>query len=299
MVKYLILDVDGTLTDGKIYMGPSGEAMKAFSVKDGYIFNYILKPIGIIPIVITARTSSIVQCRCEELGITEVYQGKKDKFNTLLESIGSNSLRDCAYFGDDILDFECMQSIKEAGGIIGCPSDAVEQVKLSSDYICDNRAGEGALREFVEWLVAPKLSNEEIQRRVQDAINYISNLECDNLESGKYSVNDNFYYMVQKYETKPVEECRLESHRKYIDIQWMVEGSEAMDIANTGALSVSEPYDNEKDIVYWNDPKYMMRTVLKKGAYIVLYPENAHRGCIKLEECNNVKKIVGKIRILD
>lgn len=47
MIKYLIMDVDGTLTDGKIYMGPNGEAMKAFSIKDGYVVNYILKPAGI------------------------------------------------------------------------------------------------------------------------------------------------------------------------------------------------------------------------------------------------------------
>ena len=52
MIKYLIMDVDGTLTDGKIYMGPNGEAMKAFSIKDGYVVNYILKPAGIKPVII-------------------------------------------------------------------------------------------------------------------------------------------------------------------------------------------------------------------------------------------------------
>ncbi len=61
MIKYLILDVDGTLTDGKIYMGSNGEAMKAFSIKDGYVSNFILKPVGIIPVIITARNSSIVR----------------------------------------------------------------------------------------------------------------------------------------------------------------------------------------------------------------------------------------------
>ena len=61
MIKYLVMDVDGTLTDGKIYMGPNGEAMKAFSVKDGYVINYILKPHEIRPVIITARTGSIVR----------------------------------------------------------------------------------------------------------------------------------------------------------------------------------------------------------------------------------------------
>lgn len=90
MIKYLIMDVDGTLTDGKIYMGPNGEAMKAFSIKDGYVVNYILKPAGIKPVIITARTSSIVQNRCKELGITEVYQGKTDKQRTLMDIVGDN-----------------------------------------------------------------------------------------------------------------------------------------------------------------------------------------------------------------
>ena len=79
MIKYLIMDVDGTLTDGKIYMGPNGEAMKAFSVKDGYAINFILKPAGIVPIIITARTSQIVKLRCDELGIEKVYQGNLNK----------------------------------------------------------------------------------------------------------------------------------------------------------------------------------------------------------------------------
>ena len=55
--------------------------MKAFSIKDGVVINYILKPLNIIPIIITARTSSIVQKRCDELGITEVYQGKLEQIN--------------------------------------------------------------------------------------------------------------------------------------------------------------------------------------------------------------------------
>lgn len=85
MIKYLIMDVDGTLTDGKIYMGPNGETMKSFSVKDGMVINCILKPMNIVPVIITARNSSIVQNRCDELGIKEVYQGKLNKLITLKE----------------------------------------------------------------------------------------------------------------------------------------------------------------------------------------------------------------------
>ena len=124
MIKYLIMDVDGTLTDGKIYMGPNGEAMKAFSIKDGYVVNYILKPAGIKPVIITARTSSIVQNRCKELGITEVYQGKTDKQRTLMDIVGDNNLSHCAYFGDDIIDINC-----------GCPVNKVLKANAGSKLL--------------------------------------------------------------------------------------------------------------------------------------------------------------------
>lgn len=74
MIKYLIMDVDGSLIDGKICMGHNGEAMKAFSIKDGYAINSILKPNDTVPVILTARKSAIVQNRCEELGIKEVHQ---------------------------------------------------------------------------------------------------------------------------------------------------------------------------------------------------------------------------------
>lgn len=157
-IKYLVMDVDGTLTDGKIYMGQDGEVMKAFSVKDGYAINHHLKDAEIVPIIITARESKIVEHRCKELGIAEVYQGKSNKYAALLEIVGEENLGRCACFGDDILDLRCMEPIKQAGGIVGCPADAMTEVIAFSDYICLNKAGEGALREFVEWMIKePKL----------------------------------------------------------------------------------------------------------------------------------------------
>ena len=135
------MDVDGTLTDGKIYMGPDGEAMKAFSIKDGYVINFILKPAEITPVILTARTSSIVRHRCEELGIDEIYQGRSDKLTALYEIIGKDGLGNCAYFGDDILDLKCMTPIKAAGCIAGCRADAVAEVKAIADYVCIIKAG--------------------------------------------------------------------------------------------------------------------------------------------------------------
>ena len=81
-IKMLVMDVDGTLTDGKIYIGPQGEVMKAFNIKDGYGIVQFIKS-GTIPVIITGRKSEIVQRRAEELGITELYQGVEDKLSQL------------------------------------------------------------------------------------------------------------------------------------------------------------------------------------------------------------------------
>lgn len=298
MIKYLILDVDGTLTDGKIYMGPNGEAMKAFSIKDGYVSNFILKPAGIIPVIITARNSSIVQRRCDELGITEVYQGKMDKLIALKEIVGEENIGACAYFGDDILDLKCMVPIQEAGGIIGCPCDAVKEIKAIADYVCVNKAGEGALREFAEWLIAPKVDDEEIARRVNEAVEYLMVLDVSKEDVGKkVVVNEKFFYSIQSYDTKPAEECKLESHRKYIDIQIMVVGEEIVEIVDVSKLFVKDDYDEEKDVMFWRVPKRMAKVTLRAGDCIVLYPENAHRGAVSIKETSHVLKIVGKVTL--
>lgn len=151
MIKYLVMDVDGTLTDGKIYMSPSGEAMKAFNIKDGCGIHDILIPSGIIPIIITGRISDIVLKRCKELSISEVHQGQSDKLRKLKEIIAD--LKSVAYIGDDINDLACMKAIKEAGGIVGCPADAVREVKEVVDFVAGHNGGEGAVRDFIEWII--------------------------------------------------------------------------------------------------------------------------------------------------
>lgn len=298
MIKYLVMDIDGSLTDGKIYMGPSGEVMKAFSIKDGMVPNFYLKPAGIIPVVITARESTIVENRCKEIGISEVYQGKLDKLSVLKEIVGSDGLGSCAYFGDDTLDLKCITPIRETGGIGGCPCDAVQEVKAACDYVCESKAGQGALREFTEWLLSPHDSADDLKHRVDQAIEYLKGLQISEEDYGKkVIVNDDFFYTVQCYTTKPEKDCGLESHKKYIDIQLILQGEEVMDICDTSRLSIKTEYDEEKDIMFWNIPSRMARTILKTGDYIVLYPENAHRGAVSLEGPEKVVKIVGKVFI--
>lgn len=152
-VKMLVMDVDGTLTDGRIYMGGSGEVMKAFDVKDGYGIVSLHKQ-GIIPVIITGRQSDIVGYRAKELGIAEIHQGINNKLEKLkeLEKKYACIPDEIAYIGDDLNDIDCIQYC----GVSGCPSDALEEVKNVAEYICENKGGKGAVREFAIYLLKNK-----------------------------------------------------------------------------------------------------------------------------------------------
>lgn len=150
-IKLLVMDVDGTLTDGKIYMGEDGEVAKAFNIKDGYGIANILPVYNIIPVIITGRKSLIVKKRADELGIEELYQGISDKL-TQLKIIADNyniSPEEIAYIGDDLNDLECI----EYSGVTASPSDAVTEIRARVDYVCQLNAGDGAVREFIDYIV--------------------------------------------------------------------------------------------------------------------------------------------------
>lgn len=149
-IKFLVMDVDGTLTDGKIYMSGRGELFKAFNIKDGYTI-YTLDKIGIVPVIITGRLSDIVARRAEELRIKECHQGISDKLAKLqdiMQRYGA-TLDEVAYIGDDYNDLECMRLC----GYSACPADAEDDIKQQVDYVCETKAGEGAVREFVKKII--------------------------------------------------------------------------------------------------------------------------------------------------
>ena len=154
-IKYLVMDVDGTLTDGKIYMGNDGEMLKAFHVKDGCGIHDLLIPTGIVPVIITGRKSKILENRCKELGIKKLYQEVEDKTLVLQQVLSetNSDFSNVAYIGDDINDFACMMQVREKNGVVGCPCDAVRSVKEVSNYICNAAGGNGAVREFIEWIL--------------------------------------------------------------------------------------------------------------------------------------------------
>lgn len=156
-IRMLAMDVDGTLTDGNIYIGNQGEVMKAFDVKDGYgIVN--LSKNDILPVIITGRKSQIVKKRAEELQIKELYQGVDNKLEKLKNIANTYriSSAEIAYIGDDCNDIECI----EYCGLSACPSDAIKQIKNHVDYICQEQGGHGAVREFCDYII--KYNSNEI-----------------------------------------------------------------------------------------------------------------------------------------
>ena len=150
-IKLFVMDVDGTMTDGRLYIGAVGEAMKAFDVKDGYAIYHMLPAKNIIPVIITGRSSQIVATRAKELKITELYQGVSDKLAVLSAVAAKYGVTpdEIAYIGDDLNDLDAMVYC----GYTACPADSVDEVLQAAKYVCKHNGGRGAVREFVTHLL--------------------------------------------------------------------------------------------------------------------------------------------------
>jgi len=150
-IKLFVMDVDGTLTDGMIYMGEGGELCKAFNIKDGYGIAHILPEYGIIPVIITGRTSRIVENRAKELRIEEFHQGALDKI-PVLEKVAEKygcTFEEIAYIGDDLNDLPCIEKC----GLTACPADSAKEITCAVDYVCEKIGGCGAVREFIDYII--------------------------------------------------------------------------------------------------------------------------------------------------
>lgn len=306
MIKFLVMDVDGTLTDGKIYMGVDGEAFKAFDIKDGYALHTLLKEHGIIPVIITARKSPMVEHRCKELGVTEIHQGVMNKLDCLkgiLEKYSSADqqydLSNVAYIGDDLLDLQCMRPITEAGGIAGCPSNAVKEVIAVCGFIASSKGGEGAVREFAEYLFCgnEEVLDKSLEERCLEAAQYLNTLQGEELTLGFHKVNESFYYNVIEYETTGEKNKPFESHRNFVDVQLLLEGEEIMQVADITRLYQVADYDNDRDVLLYAASNNTASILMRPGSTMILYPHDAHRSMSLRNNSNSVKKIVGKILI--
>ena len=133
-----------------------------------------------------------------------------------------------------------------------------------------------------------------LSERIKIALEYLQENDLRFLDDGKYSIDGEDIYMnVQKYQTKVSD--KLESHRKYIDIQYMVKGQENMGVTPINGLNVVEEYNEEKDIIFYNGA--CKKELVKENEFIIFYPEDAHLPCQIVDKPSIVKKVVVKIKI--
>jgi 3-deoxy-D-manno-octulosonate 8-phosphate phosphatase (KDO 8-P phosphatase) len=149
-VRLVVLDVDGVLTDGRLYFGAEGEALKVFDVRDGHGVR-LLREAGLGVALLSSRASPIVALRASELDIWPVLQGEHDKLaglNQLLAGTGVPAT-DCAYMGDDWPDLPVMAQV----GFAAAVADAASEVRRAAHWIAPASGGHGAVRALAEYVL--------------------------------------------------------------------------------------------------------------------------------------------------
>lgn len=157
-IRLIVMDVDGTLTDGSVFIGENVEVCKRFHIKDGLGIRVCIES-GIEFMILTGRKSAMVEHRAKELGIQYVYQGISDKETFLKEYMKEHDLKrdELAYFGDDLNDYRAMK----LAGFVACPLDAALEIKGCADYVSEKKAGEGAVREILQYLLTERQEWDE------------------------------------------------------------------------------------------------------------------------------------------
>ena len=149
-IKLLLLDVDGVLTDGKLYYGNSGEELKAFNIQDGLGIK-LLQQGGIQVGIITGRVSTLLQRRADELGINPVIQGREDKLTALRELLENQNLglHQIAFMGDDLPDLSAINLV----GLGITVAIACSSLAAKADWQTLRSGGDGAVREAAEMIL--------------------------------------------------------------------------------------------------------------------------------------------------
>ncbi|SHF22573.1 3-deoxy-D-manno-octulosonate 8-phosphate phosphatase (KDO 8-P phosphatase) [Marinitoga hydrogenitolerans DSM 16785] len=149
-IKVFIMDVDGTLTDGKLYIGENRESFKVFNVKDGLGIKLLINE-DIIPVIISGRSSKIVLYRAKELGIKEIYQGVKDKIKIFefLKKKYNLCNDNFAFIGDDLNDLPLMKLV----GFKFVVKNASKELLDIADYVSKYNGGEGAVRDAINFII--------------------------------------------------------------------------------------------------------------------------------------------------
>jgi 3-deoxy-D-manno-octulosonate 8-phosphate phosphatase (KDO 8-P phosphatase) len=151
-IKLVLTDSDGVLTDTGVYYSSEGEVMKRFSIRDGMGVERLRNTLGIETGIITGELSGSVLKRAEKLNIKYLYRGVENKIELLPEILNEQKIKreNIAYIGDDVNDIGLLGEV----GLSATPSDGTEIIKNIVHYICENKGGNGAFREFAELIIA-------------------------------------------------------------------------------------------------------------------------------------------------
>lgn len=150
-LRLMVFDVDGVLTDGRLFYNEEGEALKAFHVLDGYGLR-LLQECGIKVAIITGRTGAIVPRRASELGIDEVHLGIRDKASTLVQIAQKHGLEmhQIGFMGDDIIDVPAMKRVGFAASVPNAP----QYIRQLAHWVSDIEGGYGAARRCCDLILA-------------------------------------------------------------------------------------------------------------------------------------------------
>jgi biofilm protein TabA len=135
---------------------------------------------------------------------------------------------------------------------------------------------------------------------IKTGLRYVRDTNFDALEDGRHEiVEGKIYANIQSYETKPEAECKFEAHRKYVDIQFMINGEEKMGTASIDDFDEIEPYREEKDVVFLSckeEKKVNIKVLhVREKEFAVFYPQDAHMPCIAIENPKFVRKVIVKV----
>jgi 3-deoxy-D-manno-octulosonate 8-phosphate phosphatase (KDO 8-P phosphatase) len=167
-IKMIIMDVDGTLTDGSIFVLPDGEEVKAYNVKDG-VGLLLAQLAGLKTAIITGKTSKSLEMRAKKLRIDELHQGildKKPALEGILKKYGL-AAEEVAYIGDDIGDLEVIKAV----GLAAAVADAHPVIKKHCHFICRQSGGKGAVRELIEFILESQEKWGIVEEKVKDLFN--------------------------------------------------------------------------------------------------------------------------------
>lgn len=149
-ITTLLFDIDGVMTDGKVYFLPDGTPTRSLNNKDSYAIHLAAKK-GYRLVVISGGSSEIIKEALQRLGIEYVFLKQHDKLSCYKDFIAEHALEDknILYMGDDLPDYEVMQRV----GVACCPNDAATEIKEISIYISDKKGGEGCVRDVIEQVL--------------------------------------------------------------------------------------------------------------------------------------------------